>query len=129
MLPSIYEVSLLYFCSQVFVTFVKIWTSKLLRIQTFPQILAISHNGSQFFFIAVKICPKIGVTGVSKGPVTLCNFLSNLSRNAIARQVAGELHNVTWVVSQFFCWAMRCTIAAIDNTIAQCITPPAEKIA
>ena len=29
-----------------------------------------------------------------KGPVTLCNFLSNLSRNAIARQVAGELHSV-----------------------------------
>ena len=31
-----------------------------------------------------------------------CNFLGNLSRNAVARQVAGELHSVTWVVSQFF---------------------------
>ena len=28
---------------------------------------------------------------------------------AIARQVAGELHSVTWVVSQFFCCAKRCT--------------------
>ena len=37
-----------------------------------------------------------------KGPVTLQNFLSNLFRNAVARQVAGELHSVTWVVSQFF---------------------------
>ena len=36
------------------------------------------------------------------GPVTLRNFLSNLSRNGIARQVAGELHSVTWFVSQFF---------------------------
>ena len=36
------------------------------------------------------------------GPLTLCNFLDNLSRNAVARQVAGELHSVTWVVSQFF---------------------------
>ena len=35
-----------------------------------------------------------------KGPVTLCNFFSNLSRNVVARQVAGELHSVTWVVSQ-----------------------------
>ena len=33
-----------------------------------------------------------------KGPVTLCNFLSNLSRNGIAIQVAGELHSVAWVV-------------------------------
>ena len=30
-----------------------------------------------------------------KGPVILCNFLSNLSRNAVASQVAGELHSVT----------------------------------
>ena len=30
------------------------------------------------------------------------NFLSNLSRNDIARQVAGELHSVTWVVLHFF---------------------------
>ena len=45
----------------------------------------------------------------SKGPVTLCNFLSNLTRYAIARQVAGELHSVTSVVSQFFCCAKRCT--------------------
>ena len=36
------------------------------------------------------------------GPVTLCNFLSNLSRNTIARQVDGELHSVTCVVSQSF---------------------------
>ena len=36
------------------------------------------------------------------GPLTLSNFLDNLSRNAVARQVAGELHGVTWVVSQFF---------------------------
>ena len=28
-------------------------------------------------------------------PCTLCSFLSNLSRNAVARQVAGELHSVT----------------------------------
>ena len=28
---------------------------------------------------------------MNKGPVTLCNFLSNLSHNAVARQVAGEL--------------------------------------
>ena len=33
-------------------------------------------------------------------PVTLRNFLSNLSRIAVARQVGGELHSVTWVVSQ-----------------------------
>ena len=38
-----------------------------------------------------------------KGPLTLQNFLSNLSRNhPVARQVAGELHSVTLVVSQFF---------------------------
>ena len=64
-----------------------------------------------------------------KGPVTLCNFLSNLSRNGIARQVAGELHSETWVVSQFFVarsvarsrtqlyFSQR--IAAIDNSTAQ----------
>ena len=37
----------------------------------------------------------------SNGPVRLRNFLSNLSCNAVARIVAGELHSVTWVVSQF----------------------------
>ena len=85
-----------------------------------------------------------GLTGAGgltqpKGPVTPCNFLSNLSRNAVARQVAGELHSVTWVVSQFFRCAKRCTkstqvyfsqrIASIDNTITQCITPPATCLA
>ena len=50
------------------------------------------------------------------GPLTLCNFLDNLSRSAVARQVAGELHSVTWVVSQFFffffCsnWQHHCTV-------------------
>ena len=44
-----------------------------------------------------------------KGPVTLCIFFSNLSRNVVARQIAGELHSVTWVVSQCFCCAKRCT--------------------
>ena len=38
-----------------------------------------------------------------------CNFLSNLSHNAVARQAAGELHSVTWVVSQFLCCAKPCT--------------------
>ena len=37
-----------------------------------------------------------------EGPVTLYNFLSNLSRNGVARQVAGELHNVTWELSSTF---------------------------
>ena len=37
-----------------------------------------------------------------------CNFLSSLSCNAIARQVAGELYSVTWVVLQFFCCAKGC---------------------
>ena len=71
-----------------------------------------------------------------KGPITLRNILSNLSRNAFAWQVAGELHSVTWVVSQFFVVARsvaRSTahlhfaqrIAASGNTTAQCITPPA----
>ena len=52
---------------------------------------------------------KITSDHLAEGPVTLCNFLSNLSRNAVARQVAGELHSVTWVVSQVFCCAKRCT--------------------
>ena len=30
---------------------------------------------------------------VGKGPVTLRNFLSNVSRNAVAKQVAEELHS------------------------------------
>ena len=34
--------------------------------------------------------------------VLQCNFLSNLSRNAVARQVAGELHSVTRIISHFF---------------------------
>ena len=70
-----------------------------------------------------------------KGPVTLCNFLSNLSRNAIARQVAGELHNVNMGCLAIFFVARSVArsrtqfnfsqrIAAIDNTIAKCITPP-----
>ena len=42
-----------------------------------------------YVYVYVCVC-------ICKGPVTLCNFLSNLSRNAaIARQVAGELHSVT----------------------------------
>ena len=44
-----------------------------------------------------------------KALLPLRNFFSNLSRNAVARQVAGELHSVTWVVSQFFCCSKRCT--------------------
>ena len=67
------------------------------------------------------------------------HFLSNLSRNAVARQVAGELHSVTWVVSHFFVaqsaarsrtqlyFSQR--IAATDNTIAQCIFPSATFLA
>ena len=35
------------------------------------------------------------------GPATLRIFVSNLSRNAVARQVARKLHSVTWVVSQY----------------------------
>ena len=37
----------------------------------------------------------------TKGPVTLCNFLSNLSRNAVVRLVAGELHSVTCCLAIF----------------------------
>ena len=37
--------------------------------------------------------------------VTLRNFLF---QNAVARQIGGGLHSVTWVVSQYFCCAKRC---------------------
>jgi len=73
------------------------------------------------------------------GAVTLRNFLSNLSRNAVAQQVARELQSVTGAVSQ--CFSMRNVehsvarsriqvyfpqrIAATCSAIAQCITPPA----
>ena len=43
-------------------------------------------------------------------------FLSNLSRNAIARQVAEELHSVTWVVWQFFCWGEALRIVELSST-------------
>ena len=63
------------------------------------------------------------------GPVTLCNFLINLSRNAVAREVAGELHSVTLVVSQFLCCRKRCTKFLVDlsstsrNGLQQLATP------
>ena len=69
----------------------------------------IDNNGT--VFMLVRVIPSVlmnknpvidGLTIRDKN-VLMCNFLSNLSRNAIARQVAGELHSVTWVVSQFFC--------------------------
>jgi len=78
-----------------------------------------------------------------KGAVTLSNFLSNLSHNAIAKQVARELQSVTGVALQ--CFLMRNVehsvaqsriqvyfsqrIAATCSAIAQCITPPATFLA
>ena len=50
----------------------------------------------------IEKCRTCLASLLSKGPVTLCNFLSNLSRNAVARQVAEELNSVTWLVLQFF---------------------------
>ena len=74
-----------------------------------------------------------------KGPVTLRSFLSNLSRNAIARQVAGELRSVHGLSRNFFVTRSVARsrtqlyflqrIAAIFNNIAQCITPPATSLA
>ena len=74
-----------------------------------------------------------------KGSVTLRNFLSNLSLNAVARQVAGELHSVTWVVSQFFVarsvargrtqFYSSQRIAATGDTTAQCVFPSATFLA
>jgi len=73
-----------------------------------------------------------------KGAVTLRNFLSNLSRHTVAKQIARELQSVTGVVSQGF--SMRNVehsvarsriqvyfpqrIAAACSAIAQCFTPP-----
>ena len=80
---------------------------------TIEQHVADTRNVSDvsqkhFLCLGYKFCHALNVSEVAKlrniqdtGPVTLHNFLSNLSRNAIARQVAGELHTVTWVVSQF----------------------------
>ena len=61
---------------------------------------------------------------------------------AVSRQVAGELHSVAWVVSQFVFVARSVArsrtqlyfskrIAAAGNTIARCtcITPPATFLA
>ena len=41
---------------------------------------------------------------------------SNLSRNAVARQIARELHRVTWVVSHYFCCAKHCTKLELSST-------------
>ena len=60
-------------------------------------------------------------------------FLSNLSRNAVARQFAGKVHSVNQVVSHLFFVARSVArsrtqffflqrIAAAGNTTAQCIT-------
>ena len=43
-------------------------------------------------------------------------FFSNFSRNAVARQIAGELHSVTWVVSHFFCCAKRLHEVKLSST-------------
>ena len=74
------------------------------------------------------------VLSTFKCPVTLCNFLSNLSCNAVARQVAGELHSVTDGLSRNFFVARSVArsrsqlyfsqrLAATGNTIAQCVSP------
>ena len=63
--------------------------------------------------VNVGDCLQSGIIAEKRGsvspkrPVVLCNFLSNLSRNAVARQVAGELHIVTWVVGIFLCEALH----------------------
>ena len=57
------------------------------------------------------------------------NFLSSF---VIARQVAGELHSVTWVVLQFFLLREALHDVELSSTFrnglqqlaTQCITPP-----
>ena len=65
---------------------------------------------------------------LSKGPVTLCNFLSNLSRNTVARQVAGELHSVTWVVWQFFFVARSVARSITSQRIQQQLATPLHSV-
>jgi len=86
---------------------------------------------------------KTNSGSIIKGAVTLRNFLSNLSRNAVVKQVARELHSVTGFVLQCF---LMCNVehsiarsrtqvyfpqftAATCSAIAQCITPPATFLA
>ena len=65
---------------------------------------------------------------VAKGPVTLRNFLSNLSRNAVARQVAWITKYNMGCLANFFVArsiAQSRTQLYFSQWIAQCIIPPA----
>ena len=75
------------------------------------------HNFTSHGEKIAKVGPPRGKSQGNPGKIhplkaLLCYAIFSaayLSRNAIARQVAGELHSVTWVVSQFYCCTKRCT--------------------
>ena len=54
----------------------------------------------------------------------MCSFLSNLSSNTVAIQVAEELHSVTWAFSLFSSFLLRETLHEVELDEFQQLTTP-----